>query len=339
MKKLYMNIAINGFGRIGKTFLRSLLTDTAAREKIKVAAINVGPDDITLSAHLFKYDSLMGTYPGVVEIIDKKLVIDGIPIHLCNETDPEKLPWKEHHVDWVVECSGKFSSKNGALKHIKAGAHKVLISAPAQDEDATLIMGVNDHDYTDAMRIVSLGSCTTNALVPVLKVLDDQCGIEKAFMTTIHAYTNTQVLLDVGTFDARRSRAAALNIVPTSSGATSTLKKVLPHLADKVDGCALRVPIAKVSLIDLTFHMTHACTAPQIHDAFSQAASTRLKGILDITHQPLVSSDFSGSNYSVVIDGLMTQTMGTLGKVFGWYDNEWAYSQRMKDFLMNIGTK
>ena len=329
-----MKIAINGFGRMGKAFLRSVLADATTHETITVAALNVGPHDIALTAHLFKYDSLMGTYPGTVEVRGNHIVIDNQIIPVFNEVDPEKLPWKEQGIDWVVECSGKFSDRQGASKHMHAGAKKVLISAPAHNEDATIIMGVNDTDYADGMQIVSLGSCTTNALVPLLKILDDLCGIEKAFMTTVHAYTNTQVLLDVGIGDTRRSRAAALNIVPTGSGATSTLKKVLPHLADKVEGCALRVPVAKVSLIDITFLMTHACTAEQMHAALSTAASHSLKGILDITYQPLVSSDFNGNPYSVVVDGLLTQTLGTMGKVFGWYDNEWAYSQRMKDFLM-----
>jgi glyceraldehyde 3-phosphate dehydrogenase len=237
----------------------------------------------------------------------------------------------------VVECTGKFTKREGAQKHISSGAQHVLISAPAHDEDVTIIPGVNDAAF-DAKkhRIVSLGSCTTNALAPLLKVLNDEFVIEQSLMTTVHAYTNSQVLLDVETKDLRRSRAAALNIIPTTTGATKVVTKVLPELAGRVQGCALRVPVAKVSLIDLSFTTQKPISAPMINELFARAALTQqLRSIIAITHDPLVSSDFSANPHSVTIDGLMTATSGDhMGKVFGWYDNEWGYSMRLKDFLL-----
>jgi glyceraldehyde 3-phosphate dehydrogenase len=331
-----MRIAINGFGRIGKNFLRTILQDPEAKKKLEVVAINLGPAEPKLAGHLFKYDTLMGTYPGEVEVKDNMLFVDGQGIPLLQEMDPAQLPWKKLNVDWVVDCSGTCTKRDRAEQHIKAGAKKVLISAPAVNEDVTIIPGVNDTKYNAAQDvIVSLGSCTTNALMPILKVLSEKLGLQKAMMTTVHAYTNTQVLLDVDDSDPRRSRAAALNIIPTTTGATKMVKKVMPELAGKVEGMALRVPVAKVSLVDLVFESDRSLTKEQINDAFKQASQKELKGILDITMEPLVSSDFSGTNYSVVIDGPLTQANGNLGKVFGWYDNEWGYSVRLKDFLVN----
>jgi len=331
-----MRIAINGFGRIGKTFLRTILLDKQALKKITVAALNIGPSDKNLVGHLFKYDTLMGIYPGTVLFKNDFLIIDGYEIPILTEKDPEQLPWQKLAIDWVVDCSGKFTKREGAEKHVKAGAQKVLISAPAHGDDVTIIPGVNDEKFDNNNHtIVSLGSCTTNALLPTLKVLYDNLGLQKGFMTTVHAYTNSQALLDVALDnDPRRARAAALNIVPTSSGATSSVAKIIPELADKINGCALRVPVGKVSIVDLSFESNKNLTVDEIHAAFNKAAQTTLQGILAITDEPLVSSDFSGNSHSVIIDATMTQTVGSMGKVFGWYDNEWGYSQRLKDFLM-----
>lgn len=332
-----LRIAINGFGRIGKNFLRTIMQDANALQKLRVVAINIGPAKRDFVAHIFKYDSLLGTYQGNVTLEGDELIVDGYRIKIIAESDPAAIAWNTYTIDWVVECTGKFTKREGASKHIAAGAQNVLISAPAQDEDVTIIPGVNDAAY-DAKKdhIVSLGSCTTNALAPMLKVLNDTFGIEHGFMMTVHAYTNSQVLLDVETKDLRRSRAAALNIIPTTTGAMKVITKILPELAGKIQGGALRVPVAKVSLIDFTFVSSKPVSVDAINEAFAKAASRGpLQNILAITQEPLVSSDFSGDAHSVVIDGLLTAICNDrMGKVFGWYDNEWGYSMRLKDFLL-----
>ncbi len=332
-----MRIAVNGCGRIGKTFIRSLLQDVQARKKIELAAINVGRADKETIAFALHYDTLMGRYPGTLEYKEGFLVIDGdLRVPIIQELDPEKAPWKEYEVDWVVECTGAFTHREGAEKHLAAGAAKVLISAPAQGEDATIILGVNTELYRPGYTIISLGSCTTNAVYPMLKVLKEAFGLEQAFMTTIHAYTNSQKLLDVDprVKDPRRSRAAALNIVPTTTGALKIVDKVMPDLVGKLSGCALRVPLGKVSLIDLTATLSQEITNETVNDAFNEAAQGALKGILCYGTEPLVSSDFMGDPHSVIIDRLLTTQLSRTVKVFGWYDNEWGYSQRLKDFLL-----
>lgn len=331
-----MRIAINGLGRIGRNFLRIILNDAQARKNMDIVAINIGPAKPESVAHMFKYDTLMGTYPGSVVVKGDTLVIGDESIKLFTEMDPEKLPWKALDVDWVVECTGCFTKRDGASKHLTAGAKKVLISAPAQDEDVSIIPGVNDADYNAAEdNIVSIGSCTTNAFLTMLKVLHDTFTIERCFMTTVHAYTNTQVLLDVEDGDLRRSRAAALNIIPTTTGAMKMMGKIIPELVGCVEAMAIRVPVAKVSLIDLTFMAKKPLTVKAMNDAFTTAANGPLKNILALTMEPLVSSDFNGDEHSVVIDGLLTTMCGDkMGKVFGWYDNEWGYSARLKDFLL-----
>lgn len=330
-----MRVAINGFGRIGRNFLRCLLLDPQSLKKISVVAINIGPAQADFVAHMFKYDSLMGIFPGDVRMEGNALVVDGHRFAILTESDPEKLPWKSMAIEWVVDCSGRFTKREGALKHITAGAKKVLISAPAKDEDITIIPGVNDHAYdAHAHTIVSLGSCTTNAFLTMLKVMHDSFGVQSCTMTTIHSYTNTQVLLDVEDKDLRRSRAAALNIIPTSTGAMKMVGKVMPELAGRVQALSIRVPVAKVSLIDMTFNTEKKISATAINDAFVTASRSTMSHILDVTMAPLVSSDFSANSYSVVVDGLLTATCGeTVGKAFGWYDNEWGYSCRMRDFL------
>lgn len=338
-----MRIAVNGFGRIGKSFVRALLADS--RSGIDLAVINVGKADKETTALALKYDTLLGTYPGTVEYKDNILTVDGSRhIALIGELDPAKAPWKAHKIDWVVEASGHFTTREGAQKHITAGARGVLISAPATDEDVTIIRGVNDEMYQPSHTIVSLGSCTTNAVYPMLKVIRDSFGIHYAFMSTVHAYTNTQALLDVDAHkkDPRRSRAAALNIVPSSTGAMEVVSKVMPDLVGKLGGCSLRVPVGKVSIIDLTVHLERSASAKEVNFAFQKVASkdnvNSLSGIIDYTLEPLVSSDYAGNSHSVVIDSLLTQSIHSAIKVFGWYDNEWGYSMRLKDFLLKVAS-
>jgi glyceraldehyde-3-phosphate dehydrogenase type I len=332
-----INIAINGFGRIGRNFLRCVLLDPQASKKIKIVAINVGPANIELTAPLFKHDTLMGNYPGTVQLKNNALVVDNITIPLLAEKNPLKINWKKYGVDWVVEASGKFTKRECAQQHIDAGAHHVLITAPAENEDITIIPGVNVHAFDSKKHtIVALGSCTTNAFIPMLKVLNDNFGIENGMMTTIHAYTNTQVLLDVETKDVRRSRAAALNIIPTSTGVSKLIGTVIPELTGCIIAASIRVPIPKVSLIDFTFLSKKEISAEAINRVFFEAASKApLKGIINVTEEELVSSDFNGDEYSVVIDSKLTTACGALGTVFGWYDNEWAFSVRLKDFLLS----
>jgi glyceraldehyde 3-phosphate dehydrogenase len=329
-----MRVAISGFGRIGRTFLRCMLQDKKAFERVQIVAINIGASEPEFTAHMFKYDTLMGIFPGSISVEKDELIVDGHRIKIVAELDPAKLPWNELDIDWVVDCTGHFTDREGAQKHITAGAKRVLISAPAHDEDVAIIPGVNEQLF-DATKhkIVSLGSCTTNAFIPTLKVLDDAFGLVRGFMTTTHAYTNTQVLLDVDAKDLRFSRAAALNIIPASTGASKMLGKVLPHLGDKISAKAIRVPVGKVSLIDLVFEAKKDLSVESIHAAFAAASQKNMKNILALTMEPLVSSDFSGDPHSVIIDGLLTNTKGTMGQVFGWYDNEWGYSMRMKYFL------
>ena len=291
-----ITIGLNGFGRIGRNFLRAIYDASDSAEtvrKINVAAINIGPADPKFIAHSFKYDTLLGTYPGNVKVDGNYLVINGHKIRVYAEPNPEKIRWSDHAISWVVEASGKFTGKKDALLHIKAGAQNVLISAPSLDADVTIILGVNDDQYT-GQQIVSLGSCTTNAVTPLLKVIDKLSPIESAYMTTVHAYTNDQVLLDVDKKDIRRARAAALNMVPTTTGAMKVVAKVLPQLAGKVEGCAIRVPVAKVSLIDLSFVTQDQLTIKSIHAALEEAKKTDLSGILNMSYEPLVSSDFNG---------------------------------------------
>lgn len=330
-----MRIAINGFGRIGRSFLRCIEQDK--KSDIEVVAINIGNSKPEYVAHMFTYDTLMGKFAGNVSLENDELIINGHHIKIVAELEPEKLPWKNLNIDWVVDCSGKFTHREGAEKHIKAGAQRVLISAPAHDEDIAIIPGVNEELFNSAQhKIVSLGSCTTNAFLPTLKVIDDAFGIVRGCMTTVHAYTNSQVLLDVEAKDLRFSRAAALNIIPASTGASAMVEKVLPHLGNKVSAKAIRVPVGKVSLIDLVFEAQKELSVEAIHDAFKKSAQGKMKNIVELTMEPLVSSDFGGDPHSVIIDGLLTTTNGTMGQLFGWYDNEWGYSMRMKDFLVYV---
>lgn len=332
-----MKIAINGLGRIGKSFLRALMLDQDARKYLDIVAINIGPAQLEHVGLLFTYDTIMGKYPGSVEQKGSVLTIDGHKIALLQKLDPKDLAWKTLRVDWVVDCSGKFTHADKAKTHLESGAQAVLISAPAKGEDVAIVPGVNDAMYQHGKHvIVSLGSCTTNAFMPMLKVLQEHCGFQKGFMTTVHAYTNSQVLLDIDGDDPRRARAAALNIIPTTTGAAKMVGKIIPSLQGKIEACALRVPVGIVSYITISFVADRSLTKEAIHTAFKQACKKELKGIVDISYEPLVSSDFSGNSYSVVIDAGMTSVTENLVSVSGWYDNEWAYSQRLKDFLVHV---
>lgn len=329
-----MQVAINGFGRIGRNFLRSVIADKNALSQIQIAAINIGPGKLENVAPLFKYDTLLGTFHGNVCVIDQQLIINDYIIPLIAEKDPLQISWKKYNIDWVVEATGRFTHRADAQKHINAGSPHVLITAPAHDEDSTIIMGVNEKLFNPKEHhIVSMGSCTTNAIVPIIKIVDEICGISSGAMTTVHAYTSTQVLLDNEGEDLRRSRAAALNIIPTSTGADAMIQKIFPALTSKIVSSSLRVPVAKVSFVDFTFLPERPATVAALNKAFEGAALTNLKGIVNICNESLVSSDFSGSAYSVTIDAQLTAVSNKLGKVCGWYDNEWAYSVRLKDFL------
>lgn len=334
-----MRIALNGFGRIGKTFLRIWLQNKNIQQQCTLVTINVGPSDPTAIAYMARYDTIMGTYPGSVTYYDNTLHVDNHKIAVLAEPDATKLPWKSYDIDWVVDVSGHFTKKELAKKHLQAGAKKVLISAPMQEDDITIIPGINDTLYDSQQHtIVSLGSCTTNAVVTALYALNEIANIEQAFVGTTHAYTNSQTLLDVNaqTKDPRKSRAAALNIIPTTTGANKLIGRILPQLEGKVIANALRVPVSNVSLFDITYAGKNKCTPEMIHAKITQLAQDRLKGIIDLSTEPLVSSDYVGNAHSATIDSLLTYTQGSMGKVYGWYDNEWGYSQRLLDFLCFI---
>jgi glyceraldehyde 3-phosphate dehydrogenase (phosphorylating) len=329
-----IRIALNGFGRIGKTFVRALLADQKARQEVALVAINVGPADPACSAYIYKYDTILGTYQGSVDYSNGILTIDDYRIAVHAESDINKLSWAD--IDWVVDATGYFTKRKQAELHLKRGASSVLITAPAHDEDITIIPGINHALFNpEQHRIVSLGSCTTNALVPLLHVIDETFGINQARLTTVHAYTNSQKLLDVDpkAKNPRLSRAAALNIIPTTTGAMAVLDRVMPSLKGKVTGSALRVPVPIVSLVDCTFVTKEQCTTQDLCAAYVKA-SKDLSDILKITYDPVVSSDLKGDSASVIIDMSFTSSDDNVGKVYGWYDNEWGYSCRLKDFLV-----
>ncbi|MFC1894997.1 type I glyceraldehyde-3-phosphate dehydrogenase [Candidatus Dependentiae bacterium] len=332
MKK---RIAINGFGRIGKTFLRTLFMNSTTDE-IEVVAINIGPENTKQVPLLFEYDSVMGKFPGTVSSSNTNLIVNNHKIELLSEIDPLKLPWKKLKIDWVVEASGKFNSKQEATKHLKAGCSKVLITAPAKDADFTIIPGINDVNYNSQNHvIISLGSCTTNCFAPIIKVLKEEFELIGGLMTTMHSYTNDQVLLDIEHKDPRRARAAAINMIPTHTGADKVIKQIYPEFQKTLQACAIRVPIPIVSLIDFTFTTKENLTVEKINDAFKDASENKLKGILEFCTKPLVSSDFQGNKHSCIIDSSLTKSIGNLSKIFGWYDNEYGYCCRLTDFLLH----
>jgi len=324
-------VAINGFGRIGRLTFKVLLENN----DIDVVAINDLTDTKTL-AHLLKYDSVHGRFPGTVESTDDSLVVNGKAIKVSAERDPASLPWAALGVEVVLESTGRFVDAEGAGGHIRAGAKKVVISAPAKGDIPTVVLGVNEEILTGSEEIMSNASCTTNCLAPMAKVLDDTFGIEKGYITTIHAYTADQNLQDSPHKDLRRARAAAYSIVPTSTGAAKAVGLVLPHLQGKLDGCAMRVPIPDGSLTDLTVLLKNEATAEQINAAMKAAAEGPMKGVLEYTEDPIVSIDIVGNPHSCIFDSGMTSANGTLVKVVGWYDNEAGYSNRAADLIAKI---
>jgi glyceraldehyde 3-phosphate dehydrogenase len=325
-------IAINGFGRIGRITLRNLL-----EKGLDVVAINDLTDNATL-AHLFKYDSVQGNYPGEVSSDDDNIYIDGKKIDALSQPDPSKLPWGDMDVDVVLECTGRFVQKEKANLHIQAGAKKVLISAPAKGDVATVVLGVNDEVIDAETKIYSNASCTTNCLAPMVKVLDDAFGVEKGFITTVHAYTADQNIQDGPHRDLRRARAAAINIVPTTTGAAKAVGLVLPYLNGKLDGGAMRVPVPTGSLTDLTAILKRDVSLEEVDGAFKEAANGKMKGILAYVDAPYVSSDIVGSKYSSLYDKDQTIVSGSLVKVVSWYDNEAGYSARLADFCEKIAS-
>jgi len=332
-----INVGVNGFGRIGRLVFRA----GAKNPGINFVAVNDLTDAKTL-AHLLKYDSTFGIYPGKVEAVGTDLRIDGKLVKVLAEKDPAKLPWKDLKVDYVIESTGKFTDAEKAKAHMAGGAKKVVITAPAKGEDITICMGINEELYDPARHhVISNASCTTNGLAPVAKTLDEAFGIKAGIMTTIHAYTNDQPILDFPHKDLRRARAAALSMIPTKTGAAQAIGLVYPKLKGKFTGCAIRVPTPDVSLVDLTVYVEKATTKEEVNAALKKASeSARLKGLMEFCETPLVSKDFTGNPASSIVDAALTDVIGgNLVKVFAWYDNEWGYSNRIIDLVAYIAKK
>ncbi|MGE5379716.1 MAG: type I glyceraldehyde-3-phosphate dehydrogenase [Methylocystaceae bacterium] len=329
-------VAVNGFGRIGRLVSRIILE----RKDLELVAIN-DLGDLKTSAHLFKYDSVHGRWPGQVEINDQSLVIDGREIAYYSDSKPENLPWGQIGADIIIESTGKFTERAKAEAHLKAGGRKVIITAPGKEVDATFVMGVNEHIYNpDTMQIVSNASCTTNCLAPVTKVLNDQFGIVRGMMTTVHSYTNDQRILDLPHKDLRRARAAGMSMIPTTTGAAKAIGLVIPELKGKLNGTSVRVPTPNVSMVDLVAELKKPSTVEDINQALKSAAAGSLKGILEYCDEPLVSSDFNGDPHSSIVDALSTMVIdGNLVKIIAWYDNEWGYSNRVVDLAAFMGQK
>lgn len=326
-----IKVAINGFGRIGRNFLRAC----RGYGDIEIVALNDLTDSKTL-AHLLKYDSVHGIFGADVKALDSGILVDGKEIKVLAVTEPEKLPWKDLAVDIVLESTGRFTDRQGALKHLKAGAKWVIISAPAKDPDITICMGVNE-DMLEPQkhRLISNASCTTNCLAPIAKVLHSEFGILRGLMTTIHSYTNDQRILDLPHEDLRRARAAAMNMIPTTTGAAKAVGLVLPELKGKLDGMAIRVPTPNVSVVDLVVELKRDTTVGEINSAFKSAAEGKLKGILQYTEEPVVSMDFNGNPHSSIVDATVTKVIESrMAKVIAWYDNEWGYSSRVRDLII-----
>ena len=328
--------AINGFGRIGRNVLRS--AKQVGNTDIDFVAVNDLTNPETLG-HLLKYDSVHGRYPGTVELSEDGLVVDGDEIKVFSERDPAALPWSDLGVDVVIESTGLFRDHEGASKHIEAGAKKVIISAPGKNEDITIVLGVNQNDYDPVNHhIISNASCTTNCLAPVVKVLSDTFGFRHGLMTTIHAYTNDQRILDLPHTDLRRARAAAVSMIPTTTGAAKATGLVLPEVQGRIDGMAIRVPTADVSLVDLVAELERDVTEDEVNEAFQAAANGPMAGVLGVSHEPLVSIDYTSDPRSSTVDALSTAVMdGRMVKVLSWYDNEWGYSSRVVDLVGFIG--
>jgi glyceraldehyde 3-phosphate dehydrogenase len=330
-------IGINGFGRIGRNFYRALASKGA---DLELVAINDLGDAPTM-AHLLKYDSVFGRFDKEVKVNDTGFSIEGQDVRLVSERDPANLPWGDLGVDIVIESTGFFTKRADASKHIDGGAKKVIISAPAKDEDVTIVMGVNHDDYDSSKHsIISNASCTTNCVVPLAKVLQDKWGIERGFMTTCHAYTNDQNTLDLARDDLRRARAAAINIIPTTTGAAKAASLAMPELKGKLDGLALRVPVPDGSITDIVAVVGSETNKDEVNDAYREAAqSAGMKGILKYTEDPIVSSDVVGDSHSCIVDGQSTMVNGNMVKVLGWYDNEWGYSNRLVDVTELVASR
>lgn len=325
-----IKVAINGYGRIGRNVLRALY-ENARTDEIRIVAVNDLGDAAT-NAHLTRFDSAHGRFPGTVEVVEKDLIVNGDHIRVLSERDPAKLPWGDLDVDVVMECTGLFASRDKAKAHLDGGAKKVLISAPAgNDVDATIVYGVNHHLLEAGHRIVSNASCTTNCLAPLVKPLNDSFGVKAGLMTTVHAYTNDQVLTDVYHKDLRRARSATMSMIPTKTGAAAAVGLVLPELNGKLDGYAVRVPTINVSLVDLTFEAARAPSVEEVNQVMHQAATGALAGVLAYNELPLVSIDFNHDPASSTFEATQTKVIGSLVKVLAWYDNEWGFSNRMLD--------
>lgn len=325
-----IKMGINGFGRIGRGFFRAALKDKEFSNLIEIVAVNDITDSRTL-AHLLKYDSVFGKFDAEVKAEDDVILVSGKRIKVYSEKDPERLPWKELGVELVLESTGLFTDRAGAEKHIRAGAKKVIVSAPAKDPDIILVLGVNERAYDPAKHnIISMASCTTNCLAPIVKVLDEKFGVEYGLMTTCHAYTNDQRLLDLPHRDLRRARAACLSIIPTTTGAARAIGDVIPIMKGKLDGLALRVPVPNGSINDLVVLLKRDVTKEEVNAALKEAAEGRLKGIMAYTEEPIVSVDIIGDSHSAIVDGLSTMVVGgRLVKILAWYDNEWGFSCRL----------
>jgi len=336
---MVIKVGINGFGRIGRLFFRSALKDKEFNEKFEIVAIN-NLSDAKNSAYLLKYDSVHGVLDAEVEAKEKAINVNRKEIKVFSERDPENLPWKDLDVEIVLESTGIFKDREGASKHLKAGAKKVIISAPAKKPDVTIVLGVNEKIYdSEKHNIISMASCTTNCLAPMVKVLRENFGLKRGFMTTCHGYTNDQRILDSSHKKLRRGRAASVSIIPTTTGAAKAIGEVIPELKSKLVGGALRVPVPNGSIVDLVAELEKEVSEKEINSSFKKAAEGKLKGILQYTEDPIVSADIIGNPYSCVIDSLSTLVIdekSNLVKVFGWYDNEWGYSTRLVDLIKYI---
>ncbi|MCS7082092.1 MAG: type I glyceraldehyde-3-phosphate dehydrogenase [Bacteroidetes bacterium] len=328
-----VRVGINGFGRIGRLVARAILERYA--DRIDLVAVNDITDAPTL-AHLFKYDSVHGRFPGSVQVDNQDLILSGHRVRVLAQKDPAQLPWRDLGVEIVVESTGLFTDREKAALHLEAGASKVIISAPAKNPDVTVVIGVNDHLLTGEERIISNASCTTNCLAPMVKVLDEALGVERGFMLTVHAYTADQRLHDAPHKDLRRARAAALSIVPTTTGAAKAVGLVLPHLKGKLDGLAMRVPVPDGSVTDFTAVLRRETTREEVNALFKAAAEGPLKGILEYTEDPIVSADIVHNPHSCIFDAPSTFALGNLVKVVGWYDNEWGYANRTADLILKV---
>jgi len=331
-------VGINGFGRIGRLALKAI--KQRCDGKLEVVVVNDLTDAKT-NAHLFKHDSSYGAYPGKVEAKENTIVVDGREIKVLAERDPGKIPWRDYGVDIVIESTGLFTQATRAAAHLQGGAKKIIISAPAKEEDITIVLGVNEEKYNPARHcIISNGSCTTNCIAPVVKVLHQNFGVSRGLMTTIHSYTNDQKILDVFHRDLRRARAAAANIIPTTTGAARVVGVVIPELQGKLHGIAIRVPTPTVSIVDFVADLNREVSAEEINNAFHESADGELKGIMEYCDEPLVSTDFKGNPASAIFDALSTMVIdGNMIKVLAWYDNEWGYSCRLADLAAYIASK